>query len=180
LRQWLAVLALTSAFLAMGCTASSAKVPAAPASARLRSDCSFFAPCNGVRQEWFANEAKDAELIAAYCSPPAPGRSRDCSGLEEAIANLHRLNLDYFSDLCQRLAGSSSEQMLVFVGKPDRDEVAPCGSDQCRVWIWYWSNGTQWANFTILLGMPASGTEWLVRRCNYCTTAECQNMPPTL
>jgi hypothetical protein len=162
-----------------GCSAPSAKsVP--PFTPLQQRDCSAATPCNGVRSQWFNNEARDAELVAAYCSPPSPGRAGDCQGLEGAIANLHRLNFDYFSDLCSRQSGHSSLETYAFVGRPDRDEEAPCGTAKCRVWIWYWFSGGRYGIFTILLGLPPGTSDWLVRRCNYCTAGDCLDMPPTL
>jgi hypothetical protein len=166
-------------FVSAGCSAPSSKAvpPFIPLQQR---DCSAASPCNGVRSQWFSNEARDAELVAAYCSPPSPGRAGDCQGLEGAIANLHRLNFDYFSDLCSRQSGHSSTEVYAFVGRPDRDEEAPCGGAQCRVWIWYWFSGGRYGIFTILLGLPPGTSDWLLRRCNYCTTGDCQDMPPAL
>jgi hypothetical protein len=160
-----------------GCTASNAKPMPPQAAARPRRDCSVAAPCDGIRQ-WFANEARDAELTAAYCDPPSPGKAGDCHGLEGAIAHLHRLNLDDFSDLCARLSGKPSAEIYPFVWKADRDETAPCGATQCRVWIWYWFAGGRWGIFTILFKLPLDSSEWLLQRCNYCGPNDCRDMPP--
>jgi len=110
---------------------------AAPFPAKVRRDCSAAAPCDGIRQ-WFANEVRDAELMSTYCEPPAPGRANDCLGLAGAVANVHRLSITDYSDFCTRRTGEPSTETYAFVGKPDRDEAAPCGSTHCRVWIWYW------------------------------------------
>jgi hypothetical protein len=168
----LLVLILVSA----GCGTTSAKsLPPAPV-AQPRRDCTAAAPCDGIRQQWFANEVKDAELWATYCHPPAPGKADDCRGLDGAIAALHRLNFHDFSDFCGRFSGKPSTAVYPFVGHPDRDETSPCGSAQCRVWIWYWFGGGQYGIFTILLGLPPGAADWLLQRCNYCTPSGCEDM----
>ena len=162
-----------------GCTSTNAKPLAPQDAAKPRRDCSVAAPCDGIRQ-WFSNETKDAELTATYCDPPGPGKASDCRGLEGAIENLHRLNFADFSDFCDRLSGKPSTEIYPFVGTPDRDEAAPCGATQCRVWIWYWFSGGRWGIFTILFTLPPGSSDWLLHRCNYCGPSDCKDMPRSL
>ena len=175
----LAAAVVAQALLLSGCTATTARPVAPQVAPRPRRDCSVDAPCDGIRQ-WFSNETRDAELTATYCDPPAPGKASDCRGLEGAIANLHRLNFDDFSGFCARLSGQPSSAVYPFVGKPDRDEAAPCGASQCRVWIWYWFGGGKWGIFTILFELPPEASDWLLHRCNYCGPSDCKNMPRSL
>ncbi len=163
---------------ASGCGGAAKSVPPPPAIAPLR-DCSAFAPCDAVRQQWFSNEAKDAEVWDTYCNPPAPTNAADCRGLERAMDKLHGLNIQFFSDLCRRLSGKSAADVYPFVGRPDRDETSSCGSGQCRLWLWYWFGGGQSGIFTMLLKLPAGTQTWALQRCNYCTPFGCQDMPIT-
>ncbi|MGO9066254.1 MAG: hypothetical protein ACLQIH_16145 [Myxococcaceae bacterium] len=159
------------------CSTGGAKsVPTVPLAPLFR-DCTVAAPCDRVRQQWFVNEAKNAELWAQFCNPPAAGNANDCAGLGGAVANLHRLNIEYFSDFCLRNAEKPSATVSPWVGRPDRDETATCGAGQCRLWIWYWFGGGQSGIFTMLFRLPPASSEWLLKRCNYCTPAACQDMP---
>jgi hypothetical protein len=167
---------ITLAVVSVGCGASRPAPP--PPVDPLRWDCSVAAPCDQVRQHWFVNEAKDAELMAAYCQPPAPGNGADCAGLEAAIDKLHNLNVDYFSEFCSRFSEKGTQDVFHFVGRPDRDETAPCGSAQCRVWIWYWFSAGNSGAFTILFHRTTESADWQLRRCNYCTLAGCSDLPP--
>ncbi|MGO9831430.1 MAG: hypothetical protein ACLPJH_14925 [Myxococcaceae bacterium] len=160
-----------------GCSTGGAKsVPPAPLAPSFR-DCTAAAPCDRVRQQWFVNEAKNAELWAQFCDPPAAGNTNDCGGLAGAVANLHRLNVEYFSDFCLRYAGKPSAAISPWVGRPDREETANCSAGQCRLWLWYWFGGGQSGIFTMLFRLPPDSSEWLLRRCNYCTPVACQDMP---
>gem|GEM_PF-4592818 len=161
--------------LASGCGGPQV-VPPAPAVPPFR-DCSVLAPCDAVRQQWFSNEAKDAELWATYCHLPTPTYASDCRGLESAIDKLHRLNVEAFSDLCSRFSGKRAADVYPLVGRPDREETAVCGTAQCRLWLWTWFGGGQSGTFTMLLKLPAGAPDWLLERCNYCTPFGCLDMP---
>lgn len=161
-----------------GCGGPSKSVPPVPTVPLLR-DCSAAAPCDAVREQWFSNEAKDAEVWATYCNPPSPSYASDCRGLEAAIDKLHRLNIEFFSDLCHRLSGKGTVDIYPFVGRPDRDETGACGAGQCRLWMWTWFGGGQSGIFTMLLKPPAGTPDWRLQRCNYCTPFGCQDMPVT-
>jgi hypothetical protein len=162
-----------------GCSATNARPVTPPAAQKGRRDCSSVTPCDGVRQ-WFANEARDADLTTTYCDPPPPGRANDCRGLAAAVANVHRLSLDDFSALCSRSSGEPTTAVYPFVGAPDRDEAAPCGATQCRVWIWYWFNGGRWGIFTMLFKLQPTSSDWILNRCNYCDPSDCKDLPASL
>lgn len=172
----LTLLSLLLLGLASASCGGAKAVPAVP-SVPPRRECSAAAPCDAVREQWFSNEAKDAEVWSLYCHPPSPTYAADCRGLEAAIDKLHRLNIQDFSDLCSRLAGKPTAEVYPLVGRPDREETGACGTGQCRLWLWSWFGGGQTGTFTMLLTAVAETQEWRLKRCNYCTPFGCEDMP---